>query len=161
MPDARKMTDGVLKWLADRFEESRARMRAVAYRILGSLAEADDAVQEAWLRLSGAETNQVENLNAWLTTIVARVSLNMVRSRQARPEVLVGPYVPDPIIDSADTTDPEHEAVLADAVGLALQVVVVLVKSAHLENEPPSTPLLNFLAIALIENRRSFRCPLA
>jgi RNA polymerase sigma-70 factor (ECF subfamily) len=99
-------------------------MRAVAYRILGSLAEADDAVQEAWLRLSGAETNQVENLSAWLTTIVARVSLNMVRSRQARPEVLVSPYVPDPIIDSADGTDPEHEAVLADAVGLALQVVL-------------------------------------
>jgi RNA polymerase sigma factor (sigma-70 family) len=113
-----------LQWLADRFEERRARMRAVAYRILGSLTEADDAVQEAWLRLSRAESSQVENLTAWLTTIVARVALNMVRSRQARHEELLGPYVPDPIIDLADGTNPEHEAVLADAVGLALQIVL-------------------------------------
>src|SRR5215470_786963 len=96
-------------WLADRFEENRSRLRAVAYRILGSLTEADDAVQEAWLRLSRTETSQVENLTAWLTTIVARLSLNMVRSRQARNEAPVRPHVPDPIIDSADGTDPEHE----------------------------------------------------
>jgi RNA polymerase sigma factor (sigma-70 family) len=113
-----------LQWLAERFEERRARLRAVAYRILGSLTEADDAVQETWLRLSRAETSQVENLSAWLTTIVARVSLNMVRSRQARHEAPIGPHVPDPIIDPAEDPDPEHEAVLADAVGLALQVVL-------------------------------------
>ncbi|MBV9264536.1 MAG: sigma-70 family RNA polymerase sigma factor [Acidobacteriaceae bacterium] len=113
-----------LEWLAERFEERRTRLRAVAYRILGSLTEADDAVQEAWLRLSRAESSQVENLTAWLTTIVARVALNMVRSRQARHEELLGPHVPDPIIDLADGTNPEHEAVLADAVGLALQIVL-------------------------------------
>ncbi|HEX3104677.1 MAG TPA: sigma factor [Terriglobales bacterium] len=87
-----------LEWLAEHFEERRTRLRAVAYRILGSLAEADDAVQEAWLRLSRTKTSQVENLTAWLTTIVARVALNMVRSRQARHEAPAGPHVPDPRI---------------------------------------------------------------
>ena len=112
-----------LTWLADRFEEKRAHLRAMAYRILGSLAEADDAVQETWLRLSRSENSQVENLTAWLTTIVSRVSLNMVRSRQARHEARVGPHVPDPMVDPPEGMDPEHEVVLADAVGLALQVV--------------------------------------
>jgi RNA polymerase sigma-70 factor (ECF subfamily) len=113
-----------LTWLADRFEEKRAHLRAVAYRILGSLAEADDAVQETWLRFSRSENSQVENLTAWLTTIVSRVSLNMVRSRQARHEARVGPHVPDPMVDPPEGMDPEHEVVLADAVGLALQVVL-------------------------------------
>jgi RNA polymerase sigma factor (sigma-70 family) len=111
-------------WLAERFEEHRTRLRAVAYRMLGSLSEADDAVQEAWLRLSRADTTQVENLGGWLTTVVARVSLNMLRSRNARREEQLGVRVPEPIIDRADGADPEHEALLADSVGLALLVVL-------------------------------------
>jgi RNA polymerase sigma factor (sigma-70 family) len=111
-------------WLAERFEEHRARLRAVAYRMLGSLSEADDAVQDAWLRLSRADTSEVENLGGWLTTVVARVSLNMLRSRQSRREVALGPHLPEPIVDRADGTDPEHEALLADSVGLALLVVL-------------------------------------
>jgi RNA polymerase sigma factor (sigma-70 family) len=112
------------EWLARRFEEHRARLRAVAYRMLGSLSEADDAVQESWIRLSGAETGDVENLGAWLTTVVARISLNMLRARHSRREDLLGPHVPEPIIDRLDRTDPEHEALLADSVGLALLVVL-------------------------------------
>jgi RNA polymerase sigma factor (sigma-70 family) len=112
------------EWLARRFEEHRARLRAVAYRMLGSLSEADDAVQESWIRLSGAETSDVENLGAWLTTVVARISLNMLRARHSRREDLLGPHVPEPIIDRLDRTDPEHEALLADSVGLALLVVL-------------------------------------
>lgn len=112
------------QWLAERFEEHRTRLRAVAYRMLGSLSEADDAVQDAWLRVSRAETREVENLAAWLTTIVARVSLNMLRSRKTRREQPFDGHVPDPIVDSTDGTDPEHEALLADSVGLALLVVL-------------------------------------
>jgi RNA polymerase sigma-70 factor (ECF subfamily) len=111
-------------WLAERFEEHRTRLKAVAYRMLGSLSEADDAVQEAWLRLSRTDVNAVENLGAWLTTVVARVCLNMLRSRNSRREEPIGVHVPEPIIDRADGTDPEHEALLADAVGLALLVVL-------------------------------------
>jgi RNA polymerase sigma factor (sigma-70 family) len=111
-------------WLAERFEERRTRLRAVAYRMLGSLSEADDAVQEAWLRLSRADTSAVENLDGWLTTVVARVSLNMLRSRRTRHEEPIGVHVPEPIIDRADGVDPEHEALLADSVGLALLVVL-------------------------------------
>ena len=111
-------------WLAERFEEQRAHLRAVAYRMLGSLSEADDAVQEAWLRLSRADTSDVVNLGAWLTTVVARVSLNMLRSRQTHRQEPFGPHMPEPIIDRADGTDPEHEALLADSVGLALLVVL-------------------------------------
>jgi RNA polymerase sigma factor (sigma-70 family) len=111
-------------WLARRFEEHRTRLRAVAYRMLGSLGEADDAVQESWIRLSGAETGDVENLGAWLTTVVARISLNMLRARRSRREDPLGPHVPEPIIDHPDRTDPEHEALLADSVGLALLVVL-------------------------------------
>src|SRR5690349_14411094 len=107
------------EWLAQRFEENRRRLRAVAYRMLGSLSEADDAVQEAWLRLSRSEAAEIDNLSAWLTTVVARVSLNMLRSRAGRREQPLGPHLPDPIIDRADGVDPEHEALLADAVGLA------------------------------------------
>jgi RNA polymerase sigma factor (sigma-70 family) len=112
------------EWLAERFEEHRARLRAVAYRMLGSLSEADDAVQEAWLRLSRTDAGEVENLGGWLTTVVARVSLNVLRSRRVRTEEPLGVRVPEPIVDRADGMDPEHEALLADSVGLALQVVL-------------------------------------
>jgi RNA polymerase sigma factor (sigma-70 family) len=112
------------EWLAERFEEHRPRLRAVAYRMLGSLSEADDAVQDAWLRLSRADTSAVENLGGWLTTVVARVSLNMLRSRRSRREARWGPHLPEPIVDRADGVDPEHEALLADSVGLALLVVL-------------------------------------
>jgi len=111
-------------WLAQRFEEHRRRLRAVAYRMLGSVSEADDAVQEAWLRLSGSEPGEIENLSGWLTTVVARVSLNMLRSRAVRREEPLSPRLPDPIIDRADAVDPEHQALLADSVGLALLVVL-------------------------------------
>src|SRR5580658_6733117 len=111
-------------WLAQRFEEHRRRLRAVAYRMLGSVSEAEDAVQEAWLRLSGAEPGEIENLSGWLTTVVARVSLNMLRSRAVRREEPLSPRLPDPIVDRADGVDPEHEALLADSVGLALLVVL-------------------------------------
>jgi RNA polymerase sigma factor (sigma-70 family) len=121
------------EWLAQRFEEHRARLRAVAYRMLGSLSEADDAVQEAWLRLSLADTSDVENLGGWLTTVVARVSLNMLRSRRSRGEEPLGVHVPEPIIDRAEGVDPEHQALLADSVGLALLVV--------LETLPPAERL--------------------
>jgi RNA polymerase sigma factor (sigma-70 family) len=111
-------------WLAERFEEQRPRLRAVAYRMLGSVNEADDAVQEAWLRLSRTDTKQVENLAAWLTTVVARVALNTLRSRKARREESLDLRMPEPILDRADGMDPEHEALLADSVGLALLVVL-------------------------------------
>ena len=111
-------------WLVERFEEQRPRLRGVAYRMLGSLSEADDAVQEAWLRLSRSDADAIENLGAWLTTVVGRVSLNMLRSRHADREQPLGVHVPEPIVDSADGTDPQHEAVLADSLGLALLVVL-------------------------------------
>jgi len=111
-------------WLAERFEEHRTRLRAVAYRMLGSLNEADDAVQEAWLRLSRTDTSEVENLGGWLTTVVARVSLNMLRSRNVRREEPIGVSMPEPVVDRADGMNPEHEALLADSVGLALLVVL-------------------------------------
>ncbi|MEJ3744493.1 RNA polymerase sigma factor SigJ [Actinomycetes bacterium KLBMP 9797] len=112
------------EFLAAQLEEHRGHLRAVAYRLLGSLSEADDAIQEAWLRASRADTAEVENLRAWLTTITARVCLNMLRSRNQRREEPLDVHVPDPIIDSLDGGDPEHEAVLADSVGLALLVVL-------------------------------------
>jgi RNA polymerase sigma factor (sigma-70 family) len=111
-------------WLARRFEEQRTHLRAVAYRMLGSLSEADDAVQQAWLRLSRTDTSEVENLGGWLTTVVARVSLNMLRSRKARREEPLEGRLPDLLVDRADGIDPEHEALLADSVGLALLVVL-------------------------------------
>ena len=111
-------------WLAQRFEEHRRRLRAVAYRMLGSMSEAEDAVQEAWLRHSTSEPGEIENLSGWLTTVVARVSLNMLRSRAVRREEPLSPHLPDPIVDRADGVDPEHEALLADSVGLALLVVL-------------------------------------
>ncbi|MGE3601528.1 MAG: sigma-70 family RNA polymerase sigma factor, partial [Dehalococcoidia bacterium] len=111
-------------WPTERFEEQRPRLRAMAYRMLGSLSEADDAVQEAWLRLNRADTSDVENLAGWLTTVVARVCLNMLRARAARREQPLDVYIPDPLISHANGIDPEQEALLADAVGLALLVVL-------------------------------------
>jgi RNA polymerase sigma-70 factor (ECF subfamily) len=112
------------EWLADRFEEHRGHLRAVAYRMLGSLTEADDAVQDTWLRLSRAGAGEVENLGGWLTTIVARVCLNMLRSRNRRREESLGGHIPDPVISPEGTLQPEEEALLADSVGLALLVVL-------------------------------------
>src|ERR671925_1446183 len=119
------------EFLAERFEEQRTRLRAVAYRMLGSMSEADDAVQEAWLRLSRTDSGAIENLEGWLTTVVARVSLNMLRSRNLRREEPLGVRLPDPIVDRADGTDPEHEALLADSVGLALLVVLETLSPAE------------------------------
>jgi RNA polymerase sigma-70 factor (ECF subfamily) len=111
-------------WLAERFEVHRTRLRAVAYRMLGSLSEADDAVQEAWLRLSRSDVDAIGNLGGWLTTVVARVCLNLLRARDSRREEPLGVHMPDPIVSRVDGVDPEHEALLADSVGLALLVVL-------------------------------------
>jgi len=112
------------EWLAERFEAHRAHLRAVAYRMLGSLAEADDAVQDAWLRVGRSGADEVENLGGWLTTIVARVCLNMLRSRRVRREEPLGMHLPDPIVSPDGELQPEEEAVLADSVGLALLIVL-------------------------------------
>jgi RNA polymerase sigma factor (sigma-70 family) len=112
------------EWLAERFEERRGRLRAVAYRMLGSHSEAEDALQEAWLRLSRADAETIEHLDAWLTTVVGRVCLNMLRSRNRRREESYGVRVPDPVIGDQHPLGPEGEAVLADSVGLALLVVI-------------------------------------
>ncbi len=112
------------EWVADRFEEHRAHLRAVAYRMLGSLSDADDAVQDTWLRLSRSGTSEVENLGGWLTTITARVCLNMLRSRNLRREESLGVHLPDPLVSPAGGSQPEEEALLADSVGLALLVVL-------------------------------------
>ena len=115
------------EWLAERFEESRTHLRTVAYRMLGTLSEADDAVQETWLRLSHSDTSGVVNLGGWLTTVVGRVCLDMLRSRMSRreePTVPPDPRVPDPIMSRTDGNDPEQEALLAESVGLALLVVL-------------------------------------
>src|SRR5262245_32629422 len=111
-------------WLTERFEADRPRLRAVAYRMLGSLSEADDALQEAWLRVSRADAGGVENLAGWLTTVVARVCLNMLRARASRREESLAIRMPDPVIGRADGGDPEQAALLVDAVGLALMVVL-------------------------------------
>jgi RNA polymerase sigma-70 factor, ECF subfamily len=111
-------------WLAERFETNRPRLRAVAYRMLGSLSEADDAVQEAWLRLSRFDASGIDNLSAWLTTVVGRVCLDMLRSRRSRGEEPLAGRLPDLLVDRVDGIDPEHEALLADSVGLALLVVL-------------------------------------
>jgi RNA polymerase sigma-70 factor (ECF subfamily) len=111
-------------WLAERFEEHRPRLRAVAYRMLGSTGEADDAVQETWIRLSRSNADEIDNLEAWLVTAVGRVALNMLRSRRTRREEPLEGYLPDPIVDRPGAVTPEHEALLADSVGLALLVVL-------------------------------------
>jgi RNA polymerase sigma factor (sigma-70 family) len=112
------------EWLARRFEANRVRLRAVAYRMLGSPDEADDALQETWLRLSRSGADGIENLGGWLTTVVARVCLNMLRSRESPREKPLGVHVPDPIVGREDGPEPEQEALLADSVGLALLVVL-------------------------------------
>jgi len=111
-------------WLAERFEEHRTHLRAVAYRMLGSVNEADDAVQEAWLRLSRSEAGAIENMGGWLTTVVGRVCLNMLRARKTRREEPLEVHVPEPVLSREDAIDPEQEALLADSVGLALLVVL-------------------------------------
>jgi RNA polymerase sigma-70 factor, ECF subfamily len=111
-------------WLAERFEVTKPQLRAVAYRMLGSLSEADDAIQEAWLRLSRSDPRGIDNLAAWLTTVVGRVCLDMLRARKARREMPLAGRMPDPLVDRLDGIDPEHEALLADSVGLALLVVL-------------------------------------
>jgi RNA polymerase sigma-70 factor (ECF subfamily) len=110
-------------WLTERFERHRQHLRAVAYRMLGSVTEADDAVQEAWLRIREQDPQSVENMQAWLTTIVGRVCLNVLRSRRSRPEE-ASVHVPDPVVSLDEAEDPEHEALLAESVGLALLVVL-------------------------------------
>jgi RNA polymerase sigma factor (sigma-70 family) len=112
------------EWLAERFDEHRTHLRAVAYRMLGSLSEADDAVQEAWLRVSRFDPSGVENLGGWLTTVVGRVCLNMLRSRRSRAEEPLDTHVPDPVVSREVGGDPEHQALLAESVGLALLVVL-------------------------------------
>ncbi len=116
------MTEG--DQLAGEFEAQRTHLRAVAYRMLGSVNEADDALQEAWLRLSRSDPGSIDNLAGWLRTVVARVCLDMLRARRARREEPLGPHLPEPIISSEAGVDPEHEALLSDAVGLALLVVL-------------------------------------
>src|SRR4051812_8474002 len=118
-------------WMADRFEANRTHLRAVAYRMLGSLSEADDAVQEAWLRLSRTDSSRIENLGGWLTTAVARVSLDMLRSRNARREQPLETHVPEPIVSTDAGLDPQHEALIADSVGLALLVVLETLSPAE------------------------------
>jgi RNA polymerase sigma factor (sigma-70 family) len=118
------------EWLASRFAEHRRHLRAVAYRMLGSLSEADDAVQEAWFRLSGTNAAAIEHLDRWLTTVVARICLNMLKARSRREEP-IGVRVPDPVVSAEDELDPEQEALLADSVGLALLVVLEMLGPAE------------------------------
>jgi len=124
MPRGPSVTVNQSEWLAERFQAHRTHLKAVAYRMLGSLSEADDAVQEAWLRLTRSDPSGVANLGAWLTTVVARVCLDMLRSRKSRREEPLGVRVPDPIVSLEDRINPEHEALLADSVGIALLVVL-------------------------------------
>jgi RNA polymerase sigma-70 factor, ECF subfamily len=112
------------EWLAKRFEADRVRLKAVAYRMLGSISEAEDAVQESWLRLSRTDASVIENLSGWLTTVVARVCLDILRARASHREEPFGPHVPEPVVSPEGSEDPEHEALLADSVGLALLVVL-------------------------------------
>jgi RNA polymerase sigma factor (sigma-70 family) len=119
------------EWLTERFQQHRPRLRAVAYRMLGSVAEADDALQEAWLRIRDEDPGSVENMQAWLTTVVGRVCLNMLRSRRARREELRDVHVPEPVVTLPGIADPEQEALLADSVGLALLVVLETLSPAE------------------------------
>ncbi len=118
-------------WQVDQFEQHRAHLQAVAYRMLGSVSEAEDALQEAWVRLSRADANAVENMGGWLTTVVGRICLDMLRARRSRREDYVGTWLPEPIVSSDETADPENEALLADAVGLALFVVLETLSPAE------------------------------
>jgi RNA polymerase sigma factor (sigma-70 family) len=118
-------------WLAERFEEHRTHLRAVAYRMLGSLGEADDAVQDAWLRLNRSDAGEIDNLGGWLTTVVARLCLDALRSRNTRREDSLEVRMPDPIVTPEGSTDPEQQALLADSVGLALLVVLEMLDPAE------------------------------
>ncbi|MGO9409864.1 MAG: sigma-70 family RNA polymerase sigma factor [Spirochaetia bacterium] len=120
-----------MKWLAERFEEHRSRLGAVAYRMLGSLGDAEDAVQEAWLRLGRSDAGEIENLGGWLTTVVARVCLNMLEARGRRREQPLNAHVPDPVVTLEDRLDPEQEMLLADSVGLALLVILDTLRPAE------------------------------
>lgn len=131
MSEREKNVDQRREWLAERFEAERPHVRAVAYRMLGRLEEADDAVQECWLRLSRSDASEIENLGGWLTTVVARVCLDMLRSRQSRREEPLAMHVPDPIVSLLGEIDPEQEALLADSVGLALLVVLEMLTPAE------------------------------
>jgi RNA polymerase sigma factor (sigma-70 family) len=128
-PRPRLMVDP--DWLAERFETHRTHLRAVAYRMLGSMSEADDAVQDAWLRLARSDAASVENLGGWLTTVVARLCLDRLRARTARREEPMGVHVPEPIVSSPDAPDPEEQAILADSVGLAMLVVLETLSPAE------------------------------
>ncbi|MFH9966188.1 RNA polymerase sigma factor SigJ [Streptomyces mirabilis] len=123
--------DELLKHLADRFQEHRGRLRAVAYRMLGSLSEADDAVQEVWLKLGRTDVGEIRNLASWLTTVVGRVCLDLLRTRAARREEPLDTYVPDPLVSPLERIDPEQEVLLADSVGLALLVVLETLEPAE------------------------------
>ena len=136
MDEAREIRDPMdqlddMEFLARRFEENRGHLRAVAYRMLGSVSEADDAVQEAWIRLARTDIGDVDNLTGWLTTVTARVCLNMLRSRQTRREDPLDVFIPEPILGPDGGSDPEHEALLADSVGLALLVVLEMLSPAE------------------------------
>ena len=119
------------EWQTDQFEQNRTHMRAVAYRILGSVAEADDAVQESWLRLNRSDTTAVENMRGWLTTVVSRVALDMLRTRKARREEMLEGPLAEPVITIPDPADPEQQALMADSVGLALLVVLETLSPAE------------------------------
>src|SRR5437588_10698349 len=112
------------QWQAEEFERHRAHLRAVAQRMLGSAAESEDAVQEAWMRLNRTDVEEVVNTRGWLTTVVSRICLDMLRARQARREELIDGWLPEPVVTVDTESDPEHEALLADSVGLALLVVL-------------------------------------
>jgi RNA polymerase sigma-70 factor (ECF subfamily) len=141
-------------WLAARFDEQRPHLRRVAYRMLGTLDDADDAVQEAWLRLSRTDTEAIENLGGWLTTVVGRVSLDMLRARRARHETYVGSWLPEPIVTVDDSPNPEEEALVADAVGLALFVVLeTLTPPERLAFVLHDTFAVSFEEIAVILDR--------
>jgi len=120
-----------MQWYAERFEVERPHLQAVAYRMLGSLTDADDAVQEAWLRLSQANGSAIDNLSGWLTTVVGRVCIDMLRSRKASRENLPGTWLPEPVVSEGDSLDPEQRTLLADAVGLALLVVLESLQPAE------------------------------
>jgi RNA polymerase sigma-70 factor (ECF subfamily) len=118
-------------WLAEQFEDHRAHLQRVAYRMLGTIDDSDDAVQEAWLRLSRSDSAAIDNLGGWLTTVVGRVCLDMLRARRSRREDSVGSWLPEPVVTVGDQSDPEQEALLADSVGLALLVVLELLTPAE------------------------------
>jgi RNA polymerase sigma-70 factor, ECF subfamily len=118
-------------WNAEQFERQRPHLRAVAYRMLGSLTEADDAVQEAWLRLNRSDSDSIDNLTAWLTTAVGRVCIDMLRARKARRENLTGTWLPEPVVSADDHHDPEQQSLLADSIGMALLVVLESLQPAE------------------------------